>query len=73
MREWYGQVRESNGPGLREMLSRAGMRVGKLAHFAFIPNGVGRKVVSVLRPLDEMFSRLPLVQDLAMRVGIVAY
>ena len=72
MKHWYGEVRESTRPVLEGLVQRAGLQVKTLTHFAFIPNGVGPPLVALLRPLDALLGRLPLVRDYAMRVGLVA-
>lgn len=72
MNEWYGQVRQSQRRTFRRMVHATRLRLSRLTHFAFIPNGVGPIAVRWLRPFDALLNRLPLVRDLAMRVALVA-
>ncbi len=71
IREWYGQVRESNDKQLSELAREAGMVVREAGHFAFIPNAVGRAVVNVLRPVDFVLNLIPAMRRYAMRVVMV--
>jgi len=72
IRTWYPQVRDSNRRMLSRLTRQAGLRVRKLTHFAFIPNGVGSLAVNLLRPLDTVLSCVPFTRQFAMRVGLVA-
>jgi ubiquinone/menaquinone biosynthesis C-methylase UbiE len=72
MNEWFGEIRQSQQRTLRRLFDGTGLRLRRLTHFAFIPNGVGPTAVRVLRPVDAILGRLPGIRDLAMRVALVA-
>ncbi|UCE60861.1 MAG: class I SAM-dependent methyltransferase [Phycisphaerales bacterium] len=72
IRAWFGEFRKLNRMTFRAMLDQAGLKTRKITHFAFVPNGVSRETVSLLRPIDVILNRLPLLRSLAMRVAVVA-
>ncbi len=69
---WLGEVRRCNKDALSRGLMEAGFRVEAMTRFAFIPNGLGRGAVSVLRPFDALFGALPFTGWLAMRIAVSA-
>ena len=69
---WLGEVRGCTKGALLPMLADAGLRVEVMTRFAFIPNGVGKGVVNLLRPFDGLLGALPLTNWLAMRIAFSA-
>lgn len=72
MGQWYPHIRQSNSRRLRELASAAGLHINGLTHFAFIPNALGSAAVLLLRPIDALLSRLPIVRNWSMRVALLA-
>lgn len=72
MNQWFDRIRDFRLRALQEMLCNAGFRISTTALFAFIPNGVSRALVSVLRPVDRLLARRKSATKFAMRIGIVA-
>lgn len=72
IRAWCGEFHRLNMDTMQSMLEVAGLKPRTMTHFAFIPNGVGRAIVGMLRPVDALLHRLPLLRGLAMRVAVVA-
>lgn len=72
IRAWYDEFHRLNRDTLQSMLQDAGLKLRQITHFAFIPNGVGRVAVGLLKPLDAVLHRLPIIRNFAMRVAVVA-
>jgi SAM-dependent methyltransferase len=72
IRAWHGEFCRLNTSAFRAMLQQAGLKPCEITHFAFIPNGVGRAAVTLLRPVDALLHRLPMLRNLAMRIAVVA-
>jgi len=72
MRIWYHVVRECNRKNLRRMLDETGFRIERLGLFSFVPNMAGTPAVTLLSPVDAILSRLPFVDAIAIRIGVVA-
>ncbi|MCO6437096.1 MAG: methyltransferase domain-containing protein [Phycisphaerae bacterium] len=72
MPQWYPHIRQSNDRRLRELAGAAGLRIAGLTHFVFIPNALGSLAVTLLRPIDALLSRLPLIRNWSMRVALLA-
>ncbi len=69
---WFPEVRQSNVSNLSAMAKACGMKISKSDHFAFIPNGLGRKSVALLNPFDKILKKTPIANEYAMRLGLVA-
>jgi len=72
IRAWCGEFRRLDRNSMQAMLQHAELKARTITHFAFIPNGVGRVAVAVLKPLDAVLRRLPILRNLAMRLAVVA-
>ncbi len=72
MREWYTVVKECNRSNVRKLLTEAGFSIEYLELFSFVPNKAGRGMVKLLSPVDAILSKLPLIDAIAIRIGLVA-
>ena len=72
MGRWLNEVRESNKGMLSSMLEETGYNLEALERFAFIPNGLGKGMVSLLAPFDRILHAMPFTGPLAMRVAVAA-
>ncbi|MBM3301865.1 MAG: class I SAM-dependent methyltransferase [Deltaproteobacteria bacterium] len=72
MREWYKVVKECNRSNMLKLLTDAGFSIEYLELFSFVPNKAGRGMVKLLSPVDAILSRLPLIDAIAIRIGVVA-
>jgi len=72
MRHWLAQIKESNRSYLTSLLESAGFQIKKFKHFTFIPNGLGKTSVHLLRPINEALSLVPGMKKFAMRIAFAA-
>jgi len=72
MREWLPAIAESRKSVLSSLLHETGYSIETLEHFAFIPNGLSKGKVSLLKPVDGFFHAAPFLRQYAMRIALSA-
>ncbi len=72
MGEWYKIVKECNRSNVRRLLNDAGFEIESLELFSFVPNMAGASAVMLLSRIDAVLAKMPLIQAIAIRIGVVA-
>lgn len=71
MQSWYTYIRESTLRNLTQIFERAGFEIIYKTALNWVPNAIGKTTVSLLAPIDYIFSRTPAAKNFAMRVVVV--
>lgn len=72
MEEWYDQIKQSRQDYLTRILKSANYQVNLIEHFAFLPNGLGKRSVDFLAWFDQIASSMIGLRKMAMRIAVVA-
>jgi SAM-dependent methyltransferase len=71
-RQFSDNIRESTRPILSSLLRECGFQVERFERLTFMPNAVNRLGVTLIAPFDWILSRVPLAQEFAIRIAVVA-
>lgn len=71
MEKWHKYIRENTLQNLLPIFNKAGFDIIHKDILNWIPNALHKPIVSLLIPIDSVFSRFPIIKKFAMRLIIV--
>ena len=71
MEQWHKYIKESTLGKLPPIFKKTGFDVIYKNRLNWIPNALGKNAVSLLVPVDFIFSKLPIIKNFPMRIIII--